>query len=154
MMRLVAGLIREPDLEGRGPDHAEKWRSIAAEFRDLLGAGNGHDVEGYAKPMHAYDVSIRGMDKQDLQLLALLQHFPAVQNVPIAVVRTIWDAVWQESATSVAQGRGSFDASLKRMQRMNIIDIYQHDYHGLKYGVSRLSEFLCSLDCVQWGNTF
>jgi hypothetical protein len=127
MIRLVAGLLKERDLQGRGPDDVEKWESVLEGLARLLENNQDVHIDGYKRPMLAYQLSVQSMGGQDKQLLAVLRHFPPVQEVSIAVVRAVWQGMWSLEDSL-------FEVLLQRLQRMNVVDIHQREHFGCKYG--------------------
>jgi hypothetical protein len=132
MIRVVAGLLREPNNQGQGPDDVEKWRSVVEGLERLIRNNQDVHINGFTRPMLAYELSVQSMGEQEKQLLAVLAHFPPVQEVPIAVVKGVWQGMW-----SVEESL--FDMLLQRLQRMNIVDIHERSYYGYTYGESTSS---------------
>jgi hypothetical protein len=127
MIRVVAGLLREPNVEGQGPDDVTRWTNVVQGLERLLKSNQDVHMNGFTRPMLAYELSVQSMGEQEKQLLAVLAHFPPVQEVPVAVVRGVWQGMWscEESL---------FDTLLQRLQRMNIVDIHERRHHGTTYG--------------------
>jgi hypothetical protein len=126
MIRVVAGLLREPDLQGRGPEDADKWRSIIKGLESLLRNYTDAHMKGYGLPMIAYALSVQNMVEREKQLLAVLCFFPAVQEVPTAVVKAVLQGVWTCEDSL-------FETALQTLQRMNVVDIHQREHYGCKY---------------------
>jgi hypothetical protein len=127
MIRVVAGLLKEPDLQGRGPVDVVKWESVMKSLERLHVCTQGLHIDGYPHPMLAYELSVQSMVKQEKQLLAVLRHFPPVQEIPIAVVAAVWRGAW-DCEDSL------FEQPLQRLWRMNVVDIHQREHYGCKYG--------------------
>jgi hypothetical protein len=89
-------------------------------------------MNGFTHPMLAYELSVQSMGEQEKQLLAVLTHFPPVQEVPVAVVKGVWQGMWSVE-------KSLFDMWLQRLQRMNVVDIHEKNYYGSTYGEITLS---------------
>jgi hypothetical protein len=129
MIRLLAGLLLEKDFQGRGPNDVDKWRSIMKDLETPFRNNQDVHVYGYGSPLLAYELSVQRMRQPERQLLAVLRHFPPVQEVPFAVVKAVWQGVW------TLEDSRDFQASLQRLQQMNVVDIHQREHYGWKYGV-------------------
>jgi hypothetical protein len=127
MIRLLAGLLLETDLQGRGPNDVDKWRSVMEDLKTSFRINQDVHVCGYGSPLLAYELSVQRMRQPERQLLAVLRHFPPVQEVPLAVVKAVWQGVW-----TLEDSR--FQTSLRRLQQMNVVDIHQREHYGWKYG--------------------
>jgi hypothetical protein len=127
MIRLLAGLLLEKDLQGRGPNDVDKWRSVMEDLKMSFRNNQDVHVYGYGSPLLAYELSVQRMRQPERQLLAVLRHFPPVQEVPFAVVKAVWQGVW-----TLEESR--FQMSLRRLQQMNVVDIHQREHYGWKYG--------------------
>jgi hypothetical protein len=105
----------------------EKWERVANSLERLPVCTQGLHNDGYPHPMLAYELSVQSMVEQEKQLLAVLRHFPPVQEIPIAVVAAVWRGVLY-CADSL------FEQPLQRLWRMNVVDIHQREHYGCKYG--------------------
>jgi hypothetical protein len=132
LIRVVAGLLREPNVQGQGPDDVDKWRSIVKGLERLIRNNQDVYMNGFTRPMLVYELSVQSMGEQEKQLLAVLAHFPPVQDVPVAVVKSVWQGMWSGEESL-------FDMLLQRLQRMNVVDVHEGNYHGSTYGESTLS---------------
>jgi hypothetical protein len=125
MIRVVAGFLREPDSTQRGRDDVSKWKSLVEDLGLL--ADSHQPLDNYSPPLLAFQLSVQSMGMEEKQLLAVLRHFSPVQEVSVAVVKAVWQGVWPP------QGR-TFEALLKKLQRMNVVDVHLREYCGFKYG--------------------
>ena len=131
MVRVVAGHLREPDPDGRGPDDVAKWQEIVKDLEQVLVENPKLRVDGYQRPMLAFELSVKRMDVHEKQLLAVLRHFAPVKAVATAVVEVVWRGLWSTSA--------NFKRLLQKLMRINVVDIHQQDYYGFEYGVLFIS---------------
>jgi hypothetical protein len=127
MIRLLAGLLLQKDLQGRGPNDVDKWRSVMQDLETSFRNSQDVHIYGYGSPLLAYELSVQGMSQPERQLLAVLHHFPPVQEVPFAVVKAVWQGVWSLEDSH-------FQVSLQKLQQMNVVDIHQREHYGWKYG--------------------
>jgi hypothetical protein len=131
MIRVVAGLLREEDTDGRGPLDVDKWTSTVQELQQLLVENDELRVDGYRRPMLAYELSVKRMLTEEKQLLSVLRHFQPVHEVATEVVEVVWEGLWAPHTR--------FKAVLQKMQRMNLVDLNQREHYGFKYSVLLLS---------------
>jgi hypothetical protein len=129
MIRVVARLLREPDVQGRGRQDVDKWISIVEHLQLLFQSHGSLGINGYWHPMSAFQLSVQGMDMEKKQLLAVLRHFPPVQEVPMAVVKAVWQGV------RAPQDAALFETVLQKLKRMNVVDLHQREHYGFNYGV-------------------
>jgi hypothetical protein len=131
MIRVVAGLLREDDIDGHAPVDVATWERTVKDLDLLLRETSKLRVKGYSRPMLAYELSVKKMGEEEKQLLAVLRHFAPVQEVATQVLEVVWQGLWSPRAT--------FSMVLKKIQRMNVVDVHQREYYGFKYSVLLLS---------------
>ena len=128
MLRVVAGLLRE-DVDGRGAEDVGTWRYVLEDLEQAL--VDNPRVDGYRRPMLAFELSVKIMAEPEKQLLAVLRHFEPVTKVATAVLEVVRRGVWSPG--------GDFKRLLKKLVRMNVVDRHQQDYYGFQYGTG----FMC-----------
>jgi hypothetical protein len=128
MIFLLAGILREPDVHDRGPDDVDKWKSIVEDLQELLDRNHQLQTDNDRAPVLAFQLSVRSMGMEEKQLLAVLRHFPPVQEVSVAVIKAVWQGVW------AAKHAALFETALMKLQRMNVVDIHHRQYYGFHYG--------------------
>jgi hypothetical protein len=142
MIRVVAGLLRAPDFQGRGLYDVDKWKTIVEEFQDQLVSHDHLSVERYQRPVFAYELSVQSRGEEEKQVLAVLRHCPGGLEVSVAVVEAVWQGFWK------TQDRTLFVMALLKLKEMNVVDIHQREHYGFKYGAHLTNGSIHVLTCV------